>query len=45
VVVNGGFRLVLRRDHVALCDLKKIYFRSPFCHGLGIAQTKSGLSL
>ena len=28
-----------------LGDLEKIHFRPPFCHGPGIAQTKSGLSL
>ena len=29
----------------APCDLEKIYFAPPFRHGMGIAQTKSGLSL
>jgi hypothetical protein len=31
---------------MSLCgDLEKIYFPPPFCHGMGIAQPKSGLSL
>ena len=30
---------------LTMCDLEKNYFPPPFCHGLGIAQTKSGLSL
>ena len=28
-----------------LATLKKIYFPPPFCHAIGIAQTKSGWSL
>ena len=32
-------------DHAILGDLEKIYFPPSFCHGIGIAQTKSGGAL